>query len=146
MPSITIPEEGTYVLDSGETFENYEININQRDYQDTLLLPTVYQTVKVPPPSYSLKNEMTEIGLIKLNKEDSRALFKRCDSILKGRYIEYFNNGNIRIEGNFKNGYAKGEIKEYHQNGRVRIISVYDDEGYLIKQTKFDKAGTEIKK
>ena len=52
----------------------------------------------------------------------------------------------MRFYGNFKNGFATGEIKEYYQNGNIKRLSIYDNDGFLKKRIDYDKSGNEIKK
>ena len=57
---------------------------------------------------------------------------------------DYFTNGKMRFYGNFKNGFAFGEVKEYYENENIRILFIYDNEGFLKKKIKYDKKGNEI--
>ena len=142
-PIIKVPKYGIYKLISEETNEKLTIEISLKKSKDTLLTPSIYEYIKPLPPSY--KKDISESELKKLRKE-SRAIFKKCDSTLNGEQKDFFSNGKMRFYGNFKNGFATGEIKEYYQNGNIKRLSIYDNDGFLKKRIDYDKSGNEIKK
>ncbi len=141
-PIIKIPKSGIYKLISGETDETYEIDISKGKNTDTLVSPTIYGLVK----PLSFKKTNNEKGISKLNREESRTVYKRCDSLLNGKQFEQFSNGKIRFTGIFENGFAVGEIKEYYQNGNIKTKLTYDKNGILTKKIDFDINGKETKK
>jgi len=141
-PFVKVPNAGFYELISEETNEIYKVEITIENSKDTLLFPSIYGKVK----PLSFKKNNIKSGIRKLNREESRIVYGRCNSLLNGEEKEYFTNGNLRFEGNFINGYAVGEIKEYYQNGNIKIISIFDGDGFLTKEINYDKNGTEIKK
>src|SRR6187549_3960709 len=65
---------------------------------------------------------------------------------MEGKYRKFYENGNVAIEGEFKNGVRWGTFYEYHENGKlIRKISyengmrhgtvdVYDEHGRPIQQ------------
>ena len=65
---------------------------------------------------------------------------------MEGKYRKFFPNGNLSIEGEFKNGVRWGTFYEYHENGKlIRKISyengmrhgtveVYNEHGIPIQQ------------
>ncbi|MDH6355875.1 hypothetical protein M2132_002225 [Dysgonomonas sp. PH5-45] len=61
----------------------------------------------------------------------------KCD----GYMADYYNNGNMRIEGSFREGKAIGEIKYYNPDGTIRSISCYDKEGKLVNIKHFNEKG-----
>ena len=141
-PIIKIPKSGIYQLISEETNEIYEINIKKNRNSDTLVSPKIYGLVK----PLSFKKTDNEGGISKLNREESRTIYKRCDSLLNGTQFENFSNGKIRFTGIFENGFAVGVIKEYYQNGNIKTKLTYDKNGILTKKIDFDINGIEIKK
>ena len=46
-----------------------------------------------------------------------------------GPYVEYYDNGQIRIEGLYKNSKRYSVWKEYFKNGQISKIYIYDDSG-----------------
>lgn len=140
-PIIKIPQSGVYKLISEETNETYEIQISKDKNADTLILPTIYGLVK---PLSFMKPANEEI--YKLNREESRIVYKRCESLLNGEHSEKFSNGKIRLTGIFNNGFAVGEIKEYYQSGIIKRLLIYDKDGFLNKKIDYDQNGEEIKK
>lgn len=71
-----------------------------------------------------------------------------CDSNCNGYQIDYYDNGNIRLEGFFKNGRPKGEIKFYRPDGSIESIIFYKGKYRKGKAFKhgsyFDKEGNQI--
>lgn len=63
-----------------------------------------------------------------------------CDEICEGEQIDYYINGNKRIEGFFKEGYAIGKLKIYYPNGSFKAIKKYNKRG-ILKNTKKYKEG-----
>ena len=142
-PIIKVPSNGVYELISEETNEKLSIEISLNNSKDTLLFPSIYEYIKSLPPSY--KKDISESELKKLRKE-SRFVYMKCDSTLNGEQKDFFTNGKMRIYGNFKNGFAVGEIKEYYQNGNIKRLLTYDNDGYLKKKVDYNINGTELKK
>lgn len=140
-PIIKIPKSGIYELISEDTNEMLSVEITNKNKKDTLLLPSIYHYIKSLP--YSFKKDISNSELTKLRKE-SRSTFMKCDLLLNGEQKDYFTNGKMRFYGNFKNGFAFGEIKEYYQNENLKILSVYDNEGFLKKKIEYDKKGNRI--
>jgi hypothetical protein len=56
-----------------------------------------------------------------------------CDQKCNGSKIDYYNNGNKRIEGSFKNGKAVGDLRYYDKSGKLERIEKYNNNGELIK-------------
>ena len=140
-PIVKIPKSGIYELISEETNEKLIVEISKKNKKDTLLLPSIYHYIKSLP--YSFKKNISNTELTKLRKE-SRSTFMKCDSLINGEHKDYFTNGKMRFYGNFKNGFAFGEVKEYYENENIRILFIYDNEGFLKKKIKYDKKGNEI--
>ena len=51
-----------------------------------------------------------------------------------GKYIEYYKNGNIKVQGNYKDGKREGEFKTFLRNGKSAGSIFYKD-GKIIKST-----------
>jgi hypothetical protein len=58
-----------------------------------------------------------------------------CNKKCEGRQIDYYQNGNKRIEGNFIDGKPVGRLIFYHLNGNVREVHKYSRKGRLRSKT-----------
>ena len=61
--------------------------------------------------------------------------------LIDGKYIAYYNNGNIKIEGNYQNGYKQGKYKYYRQDGTLYYISNYVNNIKNEKKIYYDTNG-----
>ncbi|WP_417888049.1 hypothetical protein [Zunongwangia sp.] len=67
-----------------------------------------------------------------------------CEEICEGLKSDYYNDGTLRMEGNFKNGQPVGKLKLYHSNGIISEIRIYNKKGVLRRTKKYDKKGKRI--
>ena len=56
------------------------------------------------------------------------------EPILHGKYIEYYKNGQIKVQGSYKEGKRDGEFKAFLRNGKS-AGSVFYKDGKIIKST-----------
>ena len=61
-------------------------------------------------------------------------ILKNLDSIPNGKYIEYYKNAQIKIQGHTKEGKRDGEFKAFLKNGKSAGSVIYKD-GKIIKST-----------
>ena len=61
-------------------------------------------------------------------------IIKEQPSIPNGKYIEYYKNGQIKVQGNYKEGKRDGEFKAFLRNGKS-AGSVFYKDGKIIKST-----------
>ena len=61
-------------------------------------------------------------------------ILKNLNSIPNGKYIEYYKNGQIKIQGHTKEGKRDGEFKAFLKNGKSAGSVIYKD-GKIIKST-----------
>ena len=61
-------------------------------------------------------------------------LTEKLDILANGKYTEYYKNGKIKIQGNYKEGRRNGEFKVYLKNGKGAGSVIYKD-GKIIKST-----------
>ena len=61
-------------------------------------------------------------------------LLKGKNSIPNGKYIEYYKNGQVKVQGNHKEGKRDGEFKAFLRNGKS-AGSVFYKDGKIIKST-----------
>lgn len=57
-----------------------------------------------------------------------------CDEKCEGYQVDYYNNGNIRIEGTFRKGKAIGELKYYNLDGTLSTIRHFTKRGKYIRR------------
>jgi hypothetical protein len=60
-----------------------------------------------------------------------------CDKKCDGYHIDYYTNGNKRMEGQFRKGKAIKNITYYKIDGTISSISYYNRRGNLIKTQKY---------
>ncbi|WDD89342.1 toxin-antitoxin system YwqK family antitoxin [Fusobacterium nucleatum] len=61
-------------------------------------------------------------------------LVKNLNLLQNGKYIEYYKNGKIKVQGNYKAGRRDGEFKTFLKNGKSAGSVIYKD-GKIIKST-----------
>ncbi|MDD4646205.1 MAG: hypothetical protein PHY99_09490 [Bacteroidales bacterium] len=72
-----------------------------------------------------------------INQTDARGL-------KQGVWREYFDNDNIRIEENYKNGVLNGYYREYNQSGKL-LTSIFYENGKPVESNSDDEIIAEIK-
>ena len=70
-----------------------------------------------------------ELAYIKEGK-----LTENLDVLANGKYTEYYKNGKIKIQGNYKEGRRNGEFKTFLKNSKSAGSVIYED-GNIIKST-----------
>jgi hypothetical protein len=118
----SLPDTGIYTLtsyqistegDSTMIHVGFGLNIffvKQKDISDVVILD---YNINTPSPSWS--------G------------WMCCKTKCEGYKVDYYNNGNKRIEGQFKRGKPTGELKFYNEKGQLKFIEYYDKRGKKIK-------------
>lgn len=63
----------------------------------------------------------------------------------KGKYVEHFDNGKIKINANYNlNGNLDGKYREYYENGQLKYEGIFLDGKEKGIHTEFDKFGEKI--
>ncbi|OQA98714.1 MAG: MORN repeat variant [Bacteroidetes bacterium ADurb.Bin217] len=96
-----LPDTGIYYMLNSDFEEIYEIHLNEyKIYIDTILGETIefVRWVSNPPVTYYLC----------------------CSDSCNGNQKSYYPNGNIKYDGNFKNGNENKFLKEYYFNGNLK--------------------------
>ncbi|WP_142785232.1 toxin-antitoxin system YwqK family antitoxin [Changchengzhania lutea] len=140
--TIILQTKGEYKLVATEIGETHKIVIDKLINSDTIIKPRIEEYIKKTNFSYkkgTSKEQLKKLGLIPNYK------FMNCSKACDGIETEYYSNGTIRLNAEFKNGLVIGELKRYYQNGKIKEISNYDNDGILTKRTLFHENG-EIKK
>ena len=140
--TIILPTKGEYKLIATEIGETHKIKIDKLINSDTLIKPRIEEYIKMTNVSFekdTSKEQLKKLGIIPNYK------FIHCEKTCDGNETDYYSNGIIRLNAEFKNGLVIGELKRYYQNGKIKEICVYDKDGFLTRKTLFDENG-EIKK
>ena len=87
--------------------------------------------------SYAIEGKNTDKGYYsdgKLAYIQELKIIKEKPPIPNGKYIEYYKNGQIKVQGNNKDGKRDGEFKAFLRNGKS-AGSVFYKDGKIIKST-----------
>ncbi len=108
-----------------EVFSMSELNYDYitvfKEYDDWILqystsIKTKNDTIRIPKILFAGGNEF----------HSKRWTYLNCDKICNGKETDFYENGNMRIEGTFENG-KPIEIREYWSNGNLHIQTFYDN-------------------
>lgn len=124
---VVIPSPGKYELfvtiNNGQFVRSYEKKIEFKESKK------VIDTLTIPKIQFETDNG---------NKTSYSKYFK-CDKVCNGYEVDYFENGNKRLEGNFVNGNPIWE-KEFEENGSS-IKYYYDKLNRYTKWEYYDQNG-----
>lgn len=84
--------------------------------QYTTSLKTKNDTIRIPKILFAGGSEL----------HSKRWTYLNCDKICNGTETDFYENGNIRLEGTFENG-KPFEIREYWTNGNLHIQTFYEN-------------------
>lgn len=56
-----------------------------------------------------------------------------CGERCEGYKVDYYNNGQKRVEGKFKKGRPVGELKFYNESGKLKYLEYYNKRGRKLK-------------
>lgn len=128
---LSLKERGKYALDyvledidTTQLGRVYDFQMNQKIFRDTLVLTSIQACLE--PTSHP-----DFIG------------YCCCGEKCEGEQVEYYSNGNKRIEGCFKEGIPQGVLKIYYPNGELKQVDKYSKKGRLKKRILYDEAGKE---
>lgn len=62
----------------------------------------------------------------------------------QGKWVDYYANGQIRYEGQFKNNNCQGEFKYYDEQGNLKATNTYDKSGNKALNKTYAPNGTLI--
>ena len=121
--SISLREPNLYFISMNVKRGNYEGDFNysialdkNKIYADTIDIPKILQCWS---------------GAL---HDSSYGKFQYCDSICNGEEVEYYKNGNKKIEGFFINGKPKRKVKYYNKQGELILVEIYNRNG--LKRTR----------
>lgn len=76
------------------------------------------------------------------NQEEYLLISKNRKDVVNGKFFEYFENGKLKVQGQFANGVKTGVWKEYFYTGQLNKIFTYNDRGNREgKYTEYFKNG-----
>lgn len=110
-----LPDTGHYVLHSDEIKEYYFNSFGYRS--DTINLFSILEC-------YSMHDFSG---------------YCCCGEKCEGRGVDYYHNGQKRIEGRFRNGKPIGKVKYYTQDGVLKSIRFYNKKGSYRKEKVYKK-------
>jgi len=120
--TIELSEPGTYKLEASLYGIKQNVEIQNGTNIDTLFTKRINECLEpVSRPNF--------IG------------FCCCEDKCDGFQQDYYNNGVLRLEGNFKNGLAIGKVKMYYLNGNIQEIRTYNKKGILKLTEYFNISG-----
>ena len=105
------------MFETGEFTHSFAFNVNiknQSNYCDTIILPKIYKC-------QDSKYNSEFVG------------YCTCGIRCNGELIDYYINGEKRIEGTFKNGKPIGKLYYYNMDGSIKRIEKYNRKGKLRK-------------
>ena len=70
--------------------------------------------------------------------------FYKCDKVCNGKLQDFYGNGNIRMEGEFRNGLPIKQIKKYNDKGELVEIEIYNRNG-IYKKSKYPNYNNFVK-
>ncbi len=137
--SIIKPEYELMLTPVDKTKRILNYNIERGDWisQNTITIDitNLKDTVQIPKILFSTGSEL----------HSNRWTYLNCDEVCSGKEIDYYKNGNKRLEGNFENGkpiditiyYPKGNIetRTFFEKGTLKYtrIDYYDETGELLE-------------
>ena len=115
--TINLSQPGTYKLEASLYGIQKDVEIKNGTNIDTLFTKKIIECLEpVSHPNF--------IG------------FCCCDEKCDGFQQDYYNNGVLRLEGNFKKGLAIGKVIKYYSNGSIQEIRTYNNKG-ILKRTEY---------
>lgn len=114
----------TYVIDNIDTSQLGKVYDISRAgvFTDTLQMISIYECVEpVSHPDF--------VG------------YCCCEEKCEGYEVDYYTNGNKRIEGYFQEGVPINDVKIYYPNGTLKQLNKFNKTGKLKKKVYYDKQG-----
>ena len=138
--TILLKETGKYRLSALMIAEKIEVDIKKGKNVDTLQIVKIEEYVRTFSHSLNSKTQKSS----KSSKPSNSIRYHCCGETCEGNQIDYYNNGNKRIEGTFEKGLPKGKVTFYYPNGKVKEVRMYNEEGILEKEIKYDTNGKKL--
>jgi hypothetical protein len=118
-PVASLPDTGIYILSSNEVAslgDTVKVHIRFGRNVDTLKQMDLYRIV-IMPKDHHQKGGKVWSGWF------------YCGKKANGHCVDYYQNGNKRVEGNFRNGKSVGKVGFYDINGNLKQWAYYNNQG-----------------
>ena len=105
--------------------------------EGTFLHRVLNKDLNLVTETYSINEKCIQKGYYndkKLAYIREGKLIEDYNLLPNGKYVEYYKNGNIKLQGNYKKGRRDGEFKTFLKNGKSAGSVIYKD-GKIIKST-----------
>jgi len=105
--------------------------------EGTFLHRVLNKDLNLVTETYSINEKCIQKGYYndkKLAYIREGKLIEDYNLLPNGKYVEYYKNGNIKLQGNYKEGRRDGEFKTFLKNGKSAGSVIYED-GKIIKST-----------
>ena len=105
--------------------------------EGTFLYRVLNKDLNLVTETYSINEKCIQKGYYndkKLAYIKEGKLIEDYNLLPNGKYVEYYKNGNIKLQGNYKEGRRDGEFKTFLKNGKSAGSVIYKD-GKIIKST-----------
>jgi len=105
--------------------------------EGTFLHRVLNKDLNLVTETYSINEKCIQKGYYndkKLAYIKEGKLIEDYNLLPNGKYVEYYKNGNIKLQGNYKEGRRDGEFKTFLKNGKSAGSVIYKD-GKIIKST-----------
>ena len=105
--------------------------------EGTFLHRVLNKDLNLVTETYSINEKCIQKGYYndkKLAYIREGKLIEDYNLLPNGKYVEYYKNGNIKLQGNYKEGRRDGEFKTFLKNGKSAGSVIYKD-GKIIKST-----------
>ena len=123
------------VFDKDGNFLNIAFLANSDE--GTFLHRVLNKDLNLVTETYSINEKCIQKGYYndkKLAYIREGKLIEDYNLLPNGKYVEYYKNGNIKLQGNYKEGRRDGEFKTFLKNGKSAGSVIYKD-GKIIKST-----------
>lgn len=118
----SLPDTGTYILSS------YKISTEG----DSIMVHIVFGVNRI----FVKQKDLNDVVILNYDKNahnPSWSGWMCCGKKCEGYKVDYYNNGNKRMEGKFKKGKPVGDLKFYNAIGKLKYIEYYNKKGKKIK-------------
>lgn len=117
---------------------------------NTVIETKYYSNGKIEYQKRKLPDGTIEYKSYFMNGKVDELYYMINDSIKEGEYLSYFTNGNIAIQGNYKNGFEDGFFKCYYKSGMPEFFLEYikiasQDSSIVSQRIYFYENGDTIK-
>ena len=128
---VKIPSVGVYLLSTGIENENKDFIGSFSKILNIKSTNELKDTLKIPKVKFTTENVL----------HSSYWDYFNCEKLCEGEETDFYENGNIRLKGQFKNG-KPIEITEYRENG-IKETTYWFKEGFMDykKIEHFDNEG-----